>query len=215
MKLSATSSLTSSSLKPGVLTDTEMEFIRHPTLGHRILSRGKGMPDIVLDICLHHHERTDGKGYPIGLDDPKTASVPKWRRSVMSTTLWRQYDHIGKPGLPHKRRRGCLIQRAPLTENYCVNSSAELFKHVGRPGPFIRRAKFRRWSQTNEPCAPCKQAYITRAAANQVPPCYVPRYMPQQHMRQFRRSKSGVRLSPVRNGHICLNSSVWFWRLEG
>lgn len=54
--------------KAGALTDAEMELIRrHPELGHRMLSRGKGMPEIVLDVCLHHHERPDGKGYPIGL----------------------------------------------------------------------------------------------------------------------------------------------------
>ncbi|CUX53401.1 putative domain HDIG-containing protein [Agrobacterium fabrum str. J-07] len=54
--------------KAGTLTDAEMELIRrHPELGHRMLSRGKGIPEIVLDVCLHHHERPDGKGYPIGL----------------------------------------------------------------------------------------------------------------------------------------------------
>lgn len=26
------------------------------------------MPEMVLDICLHHHERIDGKGYPKGLE---------------------------------------------------------------------------------------------------------------------------------------------------
>lgn len=54
--------------KAGALTDAEMELIRrHPALGHHMLSRGKGMPDIVLDVCLHHHERLDGKAYPLGL----------------------------------------------------------------------------------------------------------------------------------------------------
>lgn len=53
--------------KAGTLTDAEMELIRrHPALGHHMLSRDKGMPDIVLDVCLHHHERLDGKGYPFG-----------------------------------------------------------------------------------------------------------------------------------------------------
>ncbi|WP_275791592.1 HD-GYP domain-containing protein [Pararhizobium gei] len=56
--------------KTGALTDAEMELIRrHPALGHHVLSRGKGMPDIVRDVCLHHHERLDGKGYPMGLLD--------------------------------------------------------------------------------------------------------------------------------------------------
>lgn len=49
--------------KTGALTDADMEIIRlHPERGHRMLSRGKGMPEIVLDVCLHHHERLDGKG---------------------------------------------------------------------------------------------------------------------------------------------------------
>ncbi|MBZ5763072.1 HD-GYP domain-containing protein [Rhizobium sp. VS19-DR104.2] len=58
--------------KAGPLTDSEMDLVRrHPSLGHHILSRGKGMPDVVLDVCLHHHERLDGKGYPIGLTVPQ------------------------------------------------------------------------------------------------------------------------------------------------
>jgi putative nucleotidyltransferase with HDIG domain len=56
--------------KTGALTDAEMEIIRlHPERGHHMLSRGKGMPEIVLDVCLHHHERLDRKGYPSGLRD--------------------------------------------------------------------------------------------------------------------------------------------------
>jgi putative nucleotidyltransferase with HDIG domain len=56
--------------KAGALTDCEMDVVRrHPVIGHHILSRGNSMPEIVLDICLHHHERLDGKGYPNGLVD--------------------------------------------------------------------------------------------------------------------------------------------------
>jgi putative nucleotidyltransferase with HDIG domain len=52
----------------GVLSNQEMELMRrHPEIGHHMLSRSKGMSDIVLDVCLHHHERLDGKGYPFGL----------------------------------------------------------------------------------------------------------------------------------------------------
>lgn len=54
--------------KQGSLTDAEFETIRsHPALGHAILSAQGDMPQLVLDICLHHHERIDGKGYPGGL----------------------------------------------------------------------------------------------------------------------------------------------------
>ncbi|MBO0134191.1 HD-GYP domain-containing protein [Agrobacterium burrii] len=50
------------------LTDPEMALVRqHPLQGYELLSRQGDMPDAVLDICMHHHERLDGKGYPKGL----------------------------------------------------------------------------------------------------------------------------------------------------
>lgn len=53
--------------KEGRLTDGEFQLIRnHPQLGHAILSMQPDMPDIALDVCLNHHERMDGKGYPNG-----------------------------------------------------------------------------------------------------------------------------------------------------
>ncbi|MBN9358669.1 HD-GYP domain-containing protein [Herbaspirillum huttiense] len=51
--------------KPGKLTDQEFRIIqRHPTLGYEYLSGFAGVPDYVLDVCLHHHEKIDGTGYP-------------------------------------------------------------------------------------------------------------------------------------------------------
>ncbi|MFC5757024.1 MULTISPECIES: HD-GYP domain-containing protein [unclassified Rhizobium] len=51
--------------KEGRLSEEEMQLIRdHPEKGHAILSRQEGMSQIVLDVCLNHHERIDGKGYP-------------------------------------------------------------------------------------------------------------------------------------------------------
>ncbi len=54
--------------KPGKLTPAEYQLIKgHPRLGHELLQRS-GMPSAVaLDVCLHHHERPDGQGYPEGL----------------------------------------------------------------------------------------------------------------------------------------------------
>jgi putative nucleotidyltransferase with HDIG domain len=57
--------------KEGALDEIEMQKMRdHPMLGHTILSRQPDMPETVLDICLHHHERMDGKGYPQKLSAP-------------------------------------------------------------------------------------------------------------------------------------------------
>lgn len=47
------------------LTNVERRLVeRHPVSGHELLSGQSRMPQIVLDICRHHHERLDGKGYP-------------------------------------------------------------------------------------------------------------------------------------------------------
>jgi putative nucleotidyltransferase with HDIG domain len=54
--------------KPGKLTDEEFaEIKKHPAYGHKALLAGNGIPEIALDVCLHHHEKVDGSGYPKGL----------------------------------------------------------------------------------------------------------------------------------------------------
>jgi putative nucleotidyltransferase with HDIG domain len=54
--------------KPGKLTDAEFEIMKtHPRRGFELLEEGRGVGADVLDVCLHHHERPDGKGYPEGL----------------------------------------------------------------------------------------------------------------------------------------------------
>lgn len=54
--------------KPGRLTETEFEKVRHhPQAGYELMLRVSGLPAIALDVCLHHHERYDGAGYPYGL----------------------------------------------------------------------------------------------------------------------------------------------------
>ncbi|MDQ0322765.1 putative nucleotidyltransferase with HDIG domain [Pararhizobium capsulatum DSM 1112] len=51
--------------KPSGLTEEERALImNHTVLGHEILVQQGQLPDLVLDICLNHHERVDGKGYP-------------------------------------------------------------------------------------------------------------------------------------------------------
>jgi HD-GYP domain-containing protein (c-di-GMP phosphodiesterase class II) len=54
--------------KPGKLTDEEFRVIKsHPVEGHRLLVEGGAASAISLDVCLHHHEKVDGSGYPHGL----------------------------------------------------------------------------------------------------------------------------------------------------
>ncbi len=54
--------------KPGKLTDAEFGVMRsHPERGHAVLLEGGTAGAAALDVCLHHHERIDGRGYPQGL----------------------------------------------------------------------------------------------------------------------------------------------------
>lgn len=59
--------------KPGRLTESEFELMKQHTMrGWTILGSLSGLMDEELysycrDICRHHHERWDGKGYPDGL----------------------------------------------------------------------------------------------------------------------------------------------------
>lgn len=51
--------------KPGKLTDAEFEKVKcHPERGHDLLIKGRAASAAVLDVCLHHHEKIDGSGYP-------------------------------------------------------------------------------------------------------------------------------------------------------
>lgn len=51
--------------KPGALSDAEFSLMRlHPEQGWDLLKDGQGVLETTLDVCLHHHERMDGRGYP-------------------------------------------------------------------------------------------------------------------------------------------------------
>ena len=54
--------------KPGKLSDDEFAVIKlHPQRGFELLRAGGAAPSSALDVCLHHHEKVDGSGYPRGL----------------------------------------------------------------------------------------------------------------------------------------------------
>jgi putative nucleotidyltransferase with HDIG domain len=51
--------------KPGSLTDEEFALVKeHPQRGHAMLLQGQVVDEVVLDVCLHHHEKVNGRGYP-------------------------------------------------------------------------------------------------------------------------------------------------------
>ena len=54
--------------KPDRLTVAEFAVIKyHPEAGLKILQESHSTNATVLDVCLHHHEKFDGSGYPHGL----------------------------------------------------------------------------------------------------------------------------------------------------
>ncbi len=58
--------------KPGKLTDDEFDVMRsHPVRGHELLQEARGADPSTMDVCLHHHERFDGGGYPHKLPNDK------------------------------------------------------------------------------------------------------------------------------------------------
>lgn len=64
--------------KPGKLTDEEFAIIKkHPEEGHKLLLGSTGADEIALDVVLHHHEKTDGSGYPKRLKDTEISLYAK------------------------------------------------------------------------------------------------------------------------------------------
>jgi len=80
--------------KPGKLTNEEYDDIKnHPSIGAKILAPAKIFNDLV-PMVLHHHERFDGRGYPVGLageDIPLMARIVCVADSFDAMTSDRSY----------------------------------------------------------------------------------------------------------------------------
>ncbi|MBK7565060.1 MAG: HD-GYP domain-containing protein [Propionivibrio sp.] len=64
--------------KPGKLTDEEFAIIKtHPEEGHKLLLGSTGADEMALDVVLHHHEKTDGSGYPKHFKDSEISLYAK------------------------------------------------------------------------------------------------------------------------------------------
>ena len=63
--------------KPGRLTEEEFDEIKkHPVLTNKILEP-IDLPSFIVDAAVQHHERLDGRGYPLGLKGDKISPFAK------------------------------------------------------------------------------------------------------------------------------------------
>jgi putative nucleotidyltransferase with HDIG domain len=83
--------------KPGRLTPDEVAMMRtHPVRGYELVKKIEGMPTTVLDICLYHHEKFDGSGYPFklaGSELPQAARIATICDVYDALTTVRPYKH--------------------------------------------------------------------------------------------------------------------------
>lgn len=111
--------------KTSRLTDMEMALVRqHPVQGFELLSRQGDIPEAVLDICMHHHERLDGTGYPKGLSGSEI-TLP-----VRIASICDVYD--------------ALTSRRPYKQAWAPSDAAEfMFKQEGQFDQTLLRCFFR------------------------------------------------------------------------
>jgi len=70
----------------------DVEAMRaHAARGHSALSETGDLPEVVLDVALHHNERLDGSGYPFGLDAQQIGT------SVRMVAICDTYDELTCP----------------------------------------------------------------------------------------------------------------------
>jgi HD-GYP domain-containing protein (c-di-GMP phosphodiesterase class II) len=93
--------------KPGSLTDNEFDVIRqHPQLGHDMLVKANIADTVTLDVCLHHHEKVDGSGYPEHLSGDQMTIFAKMGAICDvydAVTSTRAYKPAWEPGMALKR----------------------------------------------------------------------------------------------------------------
>lgn len=64
--------------KPSALTESEFDLVKlHPERGHALLLESNVTDAAVLDVCLHHHEKVNGRGYPNQLKDDEISMFAK------------------------------------------------------------------------------------------------------------------------------------------
>lgn len=101
--------------KDGTLTPGEEQIIHsHTRLAHEFLTIDGNLPEAVVDVCLHHHERLNGSGYPDGLVGDQISLFSRM------AAICDAYDAMTSRR-PHKTGRdpsAVLVHLSAMTELY-------------------------------------------------------------------------------------------------
>jgi response regulator RpfG family c-di-GMP phosphodiesterase len=98
-------------LKPGKLTDEEFaEIKKHPVTGKSIIEPITSLAEVIPIVHLHH-ERWDGKGYPLGLGGKE---IPLWARftAVADTYHALVSDRPYRKGMPEEKALGIIREES-------------------------------------------------------------------------------------------------------
>ena len=83
--------------KPSKLTDSEYGIMKqHAALGYEYLKQNRQISEDILMAVRHHHEKSDGTGYPDGLTELK---IPKFAKIISIADV---YDAITSERVYHK-----------------------------------------------------------------------------------------------------------------
>ena len=123
--------------KPGQLTELEYKIMRtHPQIGEKILSAHPLAP-IVIDAINHHHERTDGNGYPEGIGEEnisvysKIVSISDAFDAMTSTRVYRPGMTKEMAVLILKENSGSQFDSKMVTHLTELITSGELDRIIG------------------------------------------------------------------------------------
>jgi putative two-component system response regulator len=123
-------------LKPGRLTKDEYEVMKtHTTRGAEIMDR-TSMQDreyhmYCRDICLYHHERYDGRGYPEGLEGDE---IPVWAQVVSLTDVYDALTgrRVYRPAYTHEQAEGMIL------DGVCGQFNPEILDVFERISPELK-----------------------------------------------------------------------------
>jgi putative nucleotidyltransferase with HDIG domain len=113
--------------KPGKLTDEEFTIMKnHPVYGYKILKEKPEMSNDILLGVLQHHEKMNGKGYPMGVSSDK---IGKFARIISVVDV---YDALVTER-PYKKAftpRDAVEMIMSMTADMDINAMKSFMKSV-------------------------------------------------------------------------------------